>query len=293
VEALKLSYFLKVDCSSCVESYLTGFDETRLHLVSWMPKTAPRAIVMFIHGSGDHVLRYDHWAHFFNEELIGFIGMDIRGHGKSEGKRGHGSLFQILKDIGVLVDYTGKAYPEIPQILYGHSMGANLAMRYVVTNKSTISGLISTSPWLRLVKAPSSMRQSACKLISRLAPAIPLSNGIKSRYLTENEYLVRTYHNDPLVHDHISAQLFSDVLETGVYLLQNRHRFNIPLLIMHGTRDKIASYRASAEFARYTSRNTCFKPWEGGYHELHNDLDKEKVFTTIGDWIDQLLLNRR
>lgn len=293
MEALKLSYFLKFDRLTFTESYLTGFDQTRLHLVSWIPKTTPRAIVMFIHGSGDHVLRYDQWAHFFNEERIGFIGMDLRGHGKSGGKRGHGSLYQIHKDIGVLVDYIGKTYPEIPQILYGHSMGANLAMSYIVTNKSTISGLISTSPWLRLVKPPSNMLQGAAKLLTRITPAISFSNRINSRYLTEDEDVVRNYNNDPLVHDKISAHLFCDVLETGVYLLQNRHRFNIPLLIMHGTRDKIASYRASAEFARYTSRNTCFKPWEGGPHELHNDLDKKNVFTNIGNWIDQLLLNRR
>ena len=293
MEALKLSYYRDIDRLTSIESYLVGFDKTRLHLVSWIPKTSPRAIVLFIHNSGDHILRYDHWAHFFNAERIGFIGMDIRGHGKSDGKQGHGSLSQIHRDIKVLIDYTSNSYPEVPRILYGQGMGANLVMSYEMSDNSNFHGLISTSPWLRLIKPPSRMLQNAGKLSIKLASGISLSNRINSKYLSKNEYIVNIYNSDPLVHNKISAQLYCEILKTGVSLLQNRHRFNLPLLMMHGTHDNIASWRASAEFSRYTSRNTCFKPWEGGYHELHNDFDKENVFAYIGNWIDQLLLNRR
>lgn len=292
MEALKLSYYREIDQLAYTESYAAGFDKTRLHIVSWMPKAIPRAIIMLVHGSGDHILRYDHWARFFNDERIGFIGLDIRGHGKSGGKRGYGTIFHVFKDIDLLIDYTRKNYPNIPRILYGQSTGGNLVMSYAIKNKPSITGLISTSPWLRLINPPSNFIRKAGKIITNMVPSITFFKGLNSRYLTNDELIMKSYDNDPLVHDKISTRLFLEILETGNSLLQNRHRFNIPLLVMHGTRDKIASWRACAEFAQYTSNNTCFKPWEGGYHELHNDYNKEDVFGYIANWIDQLPLNR-
>ena len=292
MEALKLSNYRELDQFACTEFFATGFDNTRLHIVSWMPKAIPRAIIMLVHGSGDHILRYDHWARFFNDERIGFVGLDIRGHGKSGGKRGHGTLYDVFKDIDLLINYAKVKYPNIPRILYGQSMGGNLVMSYVIAKKPNINGLVSTSPWLRLVNPPSNFFRKVSKLLAKLTPSIALSNGLNSKNLTDDELVIKSYENDPLVHDKISPQLLLEVLETGDSLLQNRHRFNVPLLVLHGTHDKIASWRACAEFSKYTSKNTCFKSWEGGYHELHNDYDKEDVFGYITNWIDQLPFSR-
>jgi alpha-beta hydrolase superfamily lysophospholipase len=239
------------------------------------------------------VMSYDHWARSFNDERIGFVAMDIRGHGKSEGKRGHRSLAHITKDIDLFIEYAKKAYPNIPRILYGQSMGGNFSMNYVIAKKPSIVGLITTSPWLRLIHPPSDFIRIIGKFLTKMVPGISLYNGLNSRYLTHDEFVTKTLVKGPLVHDKISIKLFFDIAESGDYILQNRHRFNVPLLMMHGTRDRISSCRACAEFSQYTSKNTCFKPWDGGYHELHNEYDKQDVFGYIVNWIDQLPMSKR
>ncbi len=293
MEALKLNYYQDIEGLPFNETYTAGFDKTKLHIVSWMPKVIPRAIVLFVHGSGDHVLRYHNWAQLFNCERIGFVGIDVRGHGKSGGKRGHGSLIELLKDIDTLFEYTRKMYPNTPRILYGQGMGGSLVMSYLIKNRPNVAGVVSASPWLRIVNSPLNLLGKLCNFATKLTPSLTLSNRSSSQYHTLNEVVAKSSDSDPLIHDKISQRLFYQITEAGELLLQNRHRFNVPILLIHGTHDTIASWRACSEFAQYTSKNTSFKPWDGGLHELHNSHDKENVFGFIANWIDKFPLSKK
>lgn len=267
--------------------YIEGSGGVRLRMVRWIPAKM-KYLVVLIHGLGEHVLRYRHWAAMFNSESVGVIGIDLRGHGESAGQRGYGSVDEFTADIHSLLTYIHQQYPFIPKILYGHSMGGNLVLRYAIDYKPNIYGIISTSPWLRLYKPPTGFILKVANLLKRFSPRIPLSNRLFARYISRDPMVVHAYQSDPLIHPRITPKLFFSLNDSGEFVLKNKHKINLPLLLMHGTGDKITSSRATTEFVKYTSDKTSLELWKGAYHELHNDLDKEEVFHYILRWIEGL-----
>lgn len=267
--------------------FIEGSGGVRLRTVCWIPPKT-KYLVVLVHGLGEHILRYRHWADKFNNESIGIIGFDLRGHGESGGQKGNGSICEFTSDIHALLSYAHQQYPFIPKILYGHSMGGNLVLRYVIDYKPNLLGVISTSPWLRLFKPPAGFMLKVVELLNRFSPRIPLSSGLFAKYISRDPKVVDEYQNDPLIHPRITPGLFFSINDSGGFILQNKHKINLPLLLMHGTGDKITSSTASTEFVNYTSDKTALKLWKGGYHELHNDLEKEEVFHYILHWIEGL-----
>ncbi len=267
--------------------FIEGSGSVRLRMVRWIPPKM-KYLVILIHGLGEHVLRYRHWAGRFNTESVGVIGIDLRGHGESGGQRGYGSIFELTADIHNLMSHVHQQYPFIPKILYGHSMGGNLVLRYTIDYKPNILGVISTSPWLRLYKPPAGFILKIANLLRRFSPRIPLSNGLFTKYISRDPQVVKDYQTDPLIHPRITPKLFFSLNDSGEFILQNKHKINLPLLLMHGTGDRITSSKASTEFVSYTSDKTTLKLWKGAYHELHHEIEKEEVFQYILRWIEGL-----
>ena len=275
------------------ESFITGFKGFALHKVIWMPKESPRAIIMIVHDIGDHILRYQHLANFFNSEGIGVVGIDLRGHGKSEGRRGSAKYDDLLKDVNELVTYTQKSYPNLPKFLYGHSLGGNLSLFYSIRNSESMDGIIASSPWIRSFCEPSAFVQISSNILKKIHPNYTISSGLNSRYLSHDLAVNNKYIEDKLVHKRISPRLLTEANRAGEIILKNRHKCNTPLLMMHGSADQITSWKASAEFSEYTSDKTTFKLWDGDYHELHNEFDKQNIFDYILEWIKSVSSAKR
>lgn len=293
VEALKYNIdrgYRKFDFE---ESYIKGKKGYSLHRVVWMPESSPKAIIMIVHDIGDHILRYENLAYFFTNEGFGVIGIDLRGHGKSDGKRGCGGYNDLLYDVNELVNQTHKTYPFVPKVLYGNGLGGNLALLYAIKQNDPVQGLIVTSPWIRCRHTHNYFFQSGSSLVTKLFPFLRISNNVNSKYLSHDLAIHNNYVNDKLVHNKISLRLLKEINVAGSIILSNRHKCNIPLLLMHGESDKVTSWHASAEFSRYTSSKTIFKLWDGYYHELHNEFDKEKIFEYILPWLNNISYTKR
>lgn len=275
------------------ESFITGYKGYALHKVAWMPETEPKAILMLVHDIGDHILRYKKLADYFTFRGIGVIGIDLRGHGKSEGQRGIAKYEDILHDTADLIRYTTAKYPYIPKFLYGNGLGGNLALYYSIRKRGYLQGLIVTSPWIRSYFSLAVTTKFSSALLARIFPFYTVSSKLNSKYLTHDLATNKQYNEDPLVHRRISPRLIAEANNAGEIILKNRHRCNLPLLLMHGSLDKVTSCRATAEFAEYTSEKTTFKLWDGDYHELHNEFDKEKVFGYILEWIKNVSSTQR
>jgi alpha-beta hydrolase superfamily lysophospholipase len=260
-----------------------------IHLFAqlWKPDKPPIAVIHFIHGLGEHSGRYTQWAHKFTEQGFSFLAMDLRGHGKSDGKRGYvKNCNDFLDDIDLMLYKSSKLFPDTPAILYGHSMGGNLVLNYVIRRKSVVNAVIITSPWLRLATQPPQYQILLGKLMCKFYPSFTQNTGLIADYLSRNKKVVADYINDPLVHSKLSASLFFDLEFNGRYILRNKHKINIPCLIMHGTDDKITSYAASKQFSNSTCINIFFKSWKHAYHELHNEEIQSELFTYIQQWIE-------
>ncbi|MBT3323316.1 MAG: alpha/beta hydrolase [Anaerolineae bacterium] len=249
----------------------------------------PKAIICMVHGHGEHIERYAHLAAALNDAGYTFVGFDHRGHGQSEGARGHTPTYEaLLDDIEVFLAEIEEDYPDVPRILYGHSMGGNLVLNYALRRKPDIKGIISTSPWIKLAFEPPAIQVFLGKLMDKIYPSFIQASGLETTSLSRDPEVVRAYEEDSLVHDKISARLFVGMYESGFWALENAAEFPMPLLLVHGSEDKITSAKGSEEFAEKVGERAALKIWDGFYHETHNEPEYAEVFKVTIEWLDSL-----
>lgn len=256
----------------------------------WQPKTT-KAVIVIVHGMGEHSGRYQHVAEFFTAHDYGVIAFDHFGHGKTSGKRGHNPSFDaILESIHILVEKAKEVFGTVlPVFLYGHSMGGNAVINYGFKKTHQLTGVIATSPFLQLAFQPPAWKLTLGKLLQKIAPSITLGNELDPNDISRDPVEVKKYIDDPLVHDKISPNFSLTFIDTGKWAIQNAKHFTTPILLAHGTSDKIIDYKGSETFAKHCQQAEL-KLYEGGYHELHNDYCREEVLQNILDWVNDQII---
>lgn len=253
---------------------------------SWKPDSEPRAVVCLVHGLGEHCGRYQHVAAELMEAGFAVLACDQRGHGRSGGKRGVIPSYDALMDeIGLLLEQASQRYPGKPRFLYGHSLGGNEVINHALRRKPALAGVIATSPGLRTAFKPPAAQLAVGRLMNKVWPAFTMPNGLELAAISRDPAVVEAYKQDPLVHDRLSARLGIETLETGEWAIAHSGEFPVPLLLMHGTADRLTSYEASREFAG-KAPNCTLKLWDGLYHETHNEPEKDAVIATIVAWVN-------
>ena len=271
------------------EFTLSAPDGVQFYFQGWQPETPSKAVVCLVHGLGEHSGRYAHVAAALNDAGYALLGLDLRGHGKSGGPRGHTPSYDtLLDDIGRLLDEAAARYPGLPRCLYGHSLGGNLVLNYALRRKPSIAGVVATSPWLRLSSAPPAARMTLGRVMNRLLPAFVQSSGLDPTGLSRDPEVVRAYKVDPLVHDRLSARLGMAAIANGEWAIAHAAEFPaVPLLLVHGTGDPMTSAVATQEFAAKVPGGCTLKLWEGFYHETHNEPEKAEVLAFMIDWLQK------
>jgi alpha-beta hydrolase superfamily lysophospholipase len=271
-------------------TWRSGSDQIKIHSILWQPIEEPIAIIALVHGMGEHIGRYRKVAEFFTQKGIAIMAFDQRGHGKSDGSRGHISHFnQLIEGVEGLIERVKLQFQNIPIFLYGHSMGGNVAINYALKRPSGIKGLIITSPWLKLAFEPPALKLRLAKIMFNLYPSFTQSSQLNVNHLSRSGEVVKAYQKDKLVHDKISAAGFINIYNAGQYALQYAKDLKLPTLLMHGTGDKITSHIASEKFAEHSKIVTTLRLWPNAYHELHNEPEKEEVLTEIFNWMSKLI----
>lgn len=271
-----------------------SIDRNNIFSRSWLPDMAPKAVICLIHGLGEHSGRYDIWANRFVADGFAIYACDLTGHGRSEGRRGGVKNHKtLISDVDHLIKYTARKHPDIPLVVYGHSMGGALALSHFIRKHPSIDGLIVTSPWLELALTLPPIKKLMCSVMSFLFPSLQLHNGLITDYLSHDPQVAVNYEKDPLVHNRISVKLFIESQASGNFVLRNKHKVNVNLLLMHGTSDKITSCHATKKFARNTASLTHLKLWEGMYHELHNETQKDQIYTYINEWLLNTVIKQK
>ena len=262
-------------------------DGLELYARQWETAASPRAVICLVHGLGEHSGRYSHLAAFLTGKGYSLVSFDQRGHGKSQGKQGYTPSYEaLMEDIDLLMDHALALYPDTPRILYGHSLGGGLALNYSLRRKPDISGVVSTSPWLRLTKEPPAPLVQLLSALDSLWPSFSMSNGLDVRDISHDPAVVRAYINDPLVHDRITARLCITAYRAGIWALDHAGEFSLPLLIMHGSADRITSPRAAEQFARQVPADCTLKIWDGLFHETQNEPQNDEVFNYLLEWLN-------
>jgi alpha-beta hydrolase superfamily lysophospholipase len=275
------------------EAKLKSKDGIDLFVRGWEPGTRPKAVIALVHGHGEHVGRYEHVAKAMTDAGYAFAGFDLRGHGKSGGIRGHfPSWDAALQDIKDFFIFLTQRYPDSPQFLYGHSLGGLIVLTYALKNKSNLKGVIATGAALRSQVHDQKLKVIMAKILGSIAPAALIRSGLDISVLSHDPAVIKAYNSDPLVHDRMSLGFGKEGLNATDYVWKHAEEFSLPLLIMHGTADRNTYSHGSADFAKLAARknsDVTLKLWEGMYHEIHNESEKEQVFQFIIDWLDRHL----
>ena len=274
------------------ETNFIGQDRTEFFVQGWEPETQPKAVIALIHGLGEHIWRYDHVAQALADAGYALIGFDLRGHGKSGGPRGHfPSLDAVMSDIRQFLQFVSQRYPNLPQFLYGHSLGGLLSLTYTVQNKNAgFKGVITTGAALRSPLQEQKVKITMAKVLGTLMPSVTIPSGLDATTISRDKVVVDKYNNDPLVHDKTSLGLGKAAITAIDLCFAGAKGFSYPLLIMHGKADKLTFASGSEDFARLASeknKDVTLKLWDGLYHEIHNEPEQAEVFKVMIEWLDK------
>lgn len=249
------------------------------------PTSDPHSVICLVHGYGEHSLRYLHWASRFVSDGYAFLTWDHAGHGQSEGQRGHIRNFdQYLNEVSEALKKANEQFPGIPVTLYGHSMGGNIALNYTIQNSNALSLLIATSPWLELAKPVSGFVRGAVNVAASIFPRLTIKAPLNASDITHVKEEAEMYVTDPLNHAKITFKLLSEITKAGHAAMRNARSITIPTLMIHGSADKITSFKATSETAGKIAK-CSFVPWFEMYHELHNETVRDDVYRMISEWL--------
>lgn len=271
-----------------MDSVRTSFstqDGTKIFAQYWKP-AHPKAVIVQVHGLGEHSGRYAHVAAYLEPHGIGLYGFDHRGHGRSDGKRGHVPTYEVLmEEIDLALAEAEKLFPGLPKFLYGHSWGGNIALNYLIRKQPKVKAAIVTDPWLHIPPVPA-IKEKLGRFMNKIFPGLTQDSGLKSTGLSRDPKVVTAYDNDPLVHGKISVRLFVDSDAAAQYALGNAAKVSVPLLLMHGGDDPITLASGSTAFQKGLKGKNSFKIWPGLLHEIHNEPEQGDVLKTMLDFVN-------
>jgi alpha-beta hydrolase superfamily lysophospholipase len=267
---------------------LGSSDGIRLYTQVWLPDN-PKAVVIISHGYAEHGGRYQHFATYLVENSFGVYALDHRGHGRSEGERANIKVFgEYVSDLGKYITTVREKHPNLKRFLLGHSMGGAIAAQFAIEQPNALNGLLLSSPYLiNAVSVPAPL-MAVSGFVSKVLPGLPTIK-LDSKDISRDPAIVKAYDTDPLNYrGGTKARFGSELLSAGKYVLSRASAINLPVLIMIGTGDKIASPEGGKQlFNSVGSSDKTLKNYEGFYHEIINELGKEQVYKDIAEWLQK------
>jgi acylglycerol lipase len=272
------------------ETYITTTDQKKL-FVQWFTPENYKLLVILVHGFGEHAARHKNTIEKCYANNIAVCTFDLRGHGKSQGKRGYAKKYnKFYLDIEAVEAFCAKNFTRVPVLMYGHSFGGALVINYCSQKPCGLAGMVISAPWFKLTRQPSIIHMLLARII-KIIPVTTARTKLDVAFLSRIPEVIESYKTDPLVHDKLSGKLFLEIVDAGLIASRSVYKLNLPVLIMHGTDDQVTSFKISEEFVRNSSENTELKLWEGHYHELHNDIGKEQVLDFFLNWVNKNILD--
>ncbi len=265
----------------------TGDGGLELFMQSWLPAGNKRAVIALIHGLGEHSGRYQNVVDALVPQGYAIYSFDHRGHGRSPDRQcAHvNDWSEYRNDVRAFVQLVQQREPGLPLFLYGHSMGGLITLEYVLHHPEGLAGVIASAPAVSAVEA-SPLLLAVGRLMSRLKPEFSLDSGLDAAGISRDTAVVEAYQKDPFVHGKVSARW--SVAFTGAIAWTQAHaaEFQPPLLILHGEADRLVAPSGSQTFfekVRQPDKKRIVYP--GGYHEPHNDIQKEQVLADVAAWL--------
>jgi len=272
------------------EGTFAGQGATELYYQRWRPDASPRATLAVVHGYGEHSGRYGNVVDWFVPRGYALYALDMRGHGRSPGQRGYIESFaQVREDVRAFLDTVHEQEPQPPTFMVGHSQGGLTVLNYVLHDPSGLAGVVASGPLLsHLPLSPLLLQLS--KLLSKVWPSFALDTGVDAAGLSHDQNVVDAYVNDPLVHSKGTPRLGTELIAAIEWTQAHAADMALPCLIVHGGADRLCLPEASRTFYEHiTFADKERIEYDGYFHEVFNELGKEKVLADVETWLEKHL----
>jgi alpha-beta hydrolase superfamily lysophospholipase len=272
-----------------IEERFAGVAGVEIYWQAWQPEPGDdtKAVLVISHGFGEHSGRYGHVADALVEAGYAVYALDHRGHGRSQGTRARIDRWSnALADLGTLLGRARDNHPGLPVFLLGHSMGGALALSYAAGHQAELAGLALSGPVATLDAAPPVVRLAA-QVLSRIAPGLGVYQ-VDPSNISRDAEVVRAYEQDPLVHHgKLPARTGAEMTGAVMRFPDETAGLKLPLLLMHGTDDRLAPVAGTKMVAeRAASTDKTVHLYEGLYHEILNEPERDRVIGDLRSWLD-------
>jgi len=254
----------------------------------WQPDGPPRALVLIVHGAGEHGARYQHVAERVTQSGYVVVALDHPNHGKSDGTYGHVDSFDdFVETLHIFHQQVSAEFPGLPQILLGHSMGGLISCIYLLQQQAAFVGCVLSGPAIKTDIEPGILQMLLIRVLSKVAPKAGVlqldANGV-SRDPAE----VDKYVNDPLVnHGKMTARKVAELFRAMHQIQSSAGQIKLPMLLLHGEADAMAAAEGSRFlYSQISSTDKTLKIYPALYHEIFNEPERESVLADVLAWCD-------
>jgi len=272
------------------EFQVPGCHDVALYGRAWLPEAEPRMVVVLSHGLGEHLGRYEWLAARLLETDCAVYAVDHRGHGRSGGPAPANidRFDYVVSDLGTFTGRAQREHPGVPMVLFGHSMGGLIALDCALRNPHGLVGLVLSAPALAAAEAVPPMKLAIAKLMSRIAPNVGALE-LEAAAVSRDPAVVRAYEQDPLVfHGSVPSRTAVELLDAMDSVAARADQLRLRVLAQHGTADRLVPLAGVQPVYQRLGpqRLRTLRIYEGLYHEIYNEPEREAVLADLLSWIE-------
>lgn len=263
-------------------------DGVKLFTQAWLPSGEPKAGIFLVHGLAEHSGRYAHVAEYLMARGFAVYAMDLRGHGQSEGLRSYIVDFRIwLEDLYVYFQSLRVNAPGLPWFVLGHSMGAALSLAFTHRHQDDLAGVVVSATALSIGETVLPLLRQMARVLSVMTPRLPVM-AIPAGTISKDPAVRAAYDADPLNYrGRIRARMGHQLLVIADDVRAGAGRITIPALLMHGGADPLVDPGSLDEaYNLLASTDKTKKLYDGLYHEIFNEVEKEQVLADVAAWLE-------
>jgi alpha-beta hydrolase superfamily lysophospholipase len=267
----------------------TQYVEDGLYFRHWPSAASPKAVVLLVHGLGEHCERYTALAEALNSAGYAVCSLDLPGHGRSDGVRGHISSFENYRTAVLsLHKHARESYPEIDCFIIGHSMGGLITTDLLIHHQDLFKGALLSGSAIQSPQQPPAWQISLITGLSKLMPKLGALS-LDASCICRDKSVVDAYMGDPLVSkEKLSAKFLVEMFKTMEACQKNAKAITLPIRIMHGSADVMTDPQGSQLLHDLVSSDDKeLEIYEGLFHEIFNEPEAPAIYQQVVNWLDK------